>query len=160
MPRSVPFSALSESFACTKCVARPCAANSFSQKRRAKKPRSSPRFSRSISHAPFSGVSWKIIPASYEKSFASRRRSRSAHPASDRRRGDVMHWSESSDGTLVVTHGSRRFERTCFALGLAALALAAVARFGGAGADRSTGLLILAGFFVAGGLLSERSRFA
>src|SRR6267142_1874301 len=61
MPRSVPRVALSELFTCTNWVTSWWAPNSFSQKARAKKPRSSPRFSRSIRNAPFSGVSVKIM---------------------------------------------------------------------------------------------------
>ena len=47
--------ASSELLIWTKSVASPGSANSFSQKARAKKPRSSPRFSRSIKYAPASG---------------------------------------------------------------------------------------------------------
>src|SRR5436190_5985411 len=61
MPRRVPFWALRELFTWQKWVDNWCVANSFSQKARAKKPRSSPRFSRSITNAPLSGVSVKII---------------------------------------------------------------------------------------------------
>src|SRR5438477_7633875 len=61
MPRSVPLWALSELLAWTMRFDSPCAANSRSQKARAKKPRSSPCFSRSIRYAPFKGVSVKII---------------------------------------------------------------------------------------------------
>src|SRR5262249_13048135 len=130
------------------------------QKTRAKKPRSSPRFSRSISHAPFSGVSSKTIRASYEKSRApSPRRSRSERPAPDRRNGEAMRWSEDPDGSLVVTHGSRSLERALFALALAALGGAVVARAAAAASERMTGLLLLAGFLIVGGLVCERSRF-
>src|SRR6476620_70079 len=61
MPRSVPFWALSELLTCTNRETRPAAANSFSQKARAKKPRSSPRFSTSIRKAPGMGGSLKIM---------------------------------------------------------------------------------------------------
>src|SRR5882672_636195 len=47
-------------FACAITGLRPCSANSFSQKARAKKPRSSSRRSRSRMNAPFSLVSVKI----------------------------------------------------------------------------------------------------
>src|SRR6516165_2461517 len=56
MPRSVPLSLLSELLICTKRVSRPAAPNSRSQKRRAKKPRSSSRLSSSMTKAPWSGV--------------------------------------------------------------------------------------------------------
>jgi len=71
-----------------------------------------------------------------------------------------MRWSEDGDGSLVVTHGSRPLERALPATGLVALAGAVVARVGGApGSEHATGLLLLAAFLVAGGLLCERSRF-
>ena len=54
---------LSELFTCTTRDESPWAANSFSQKARAKKPRSSSRFSRSMVNAPLSGVSLKIMPS-------------------------------------------------------------------------------------------------
>src|SRR6516165_1803434 len=56
MPRRVPLSLLSELLICTKRVSRPAAANSRSQKTRAKKPRSSSRLSSSMTKAPASGV--------------------------------------------------------------------------------------------------------
>src|SRR6516164_8537819 len=56
MPRRVPLSLLNELLICTKRVSRPAAANSRSQKRRAKKPRSSSRLSSSMTKAPSSGV--------------------------------------------------------------------------------------------------------
>ena len=68
MPRSVPFWALSELLTWTKRVTSWCAANSCSQKARAKKPRSSPRFSRSIRYAPGIGVSVKIMMSSCQPS--------------------------------------------------------------------------------------------
>src|SRR5258706_3282189 len=55
MPRSVPCRPVREVLIWTNLVARPCRANSSSQKNRAKKPRSSPRFSRSIAYAPARG---------------------------------------------------------------------------------------------------------
>src|SRR6185436_14694793 len=55
MPRSVPCLPVSEVLICTKRLRSPCRANSSSQKNRAKKPRSSPRFSRSIANAPARG---------------------------------------------------------------------------------------------------------
>src|SRR5271163_905201 len=61
MPRRVPLSLLSELLICTKRVSRPAAANSRSQKKRAKKPRSSPRLSSSMTKAPSSGVGTKRI---------------------------------------------------------------------------------------------------
>ena len=48
MPRSVPALADSELLTCTNRVSSPCAPNSFSQKKRAKKPRSSPLRSSSM----------------------------------------------------------------------------------------------------------------
>src|SRR6266436_296821 len=56
MPRRVPSSLLSELLICTKRVSRPASANSRSQNRRAKKPRSSSRLSSSMTTAPASGV--------------------------------------------------------------------------------------------------------
>src|SRR5271166_263452 len=56
MPRKVPLSLLNELLICTKRVSRPAAANSRSQKTRAKKPRSSSRLSSSMTKAPSSGV--------------------------------------------------------------------------------------------------------
>src|SRR6266404_9971982 len=56
MPRKVPLSLLSELLICTKRVSRPASANSRSQNRRAKKPRSSARLSSSMTRAPASGV--------------------------------------------------------------------------------------------------------
>ena len=53
--------ALRELLAWTIRVASPWPANSRSQNARAKKPRSSPRFSRSIRNAPLRGVSVKIM---------------------------------------------------------------------------------------------------
>src|SRR5262249_39152967 len=61
MPRRVPLSLLSELLICTKRVSRPAAANSRSQKTRAKKPRSSSRLSSSMTKAPSSGVGTKRI---------------------------------------------------------------------------------------------------
>src|SRR6516164_9778390 len=61
MPRRVLLSLLSELLICTKRVSRPAAANSRSQKTRAKKPRSSSRLSSSITKAPSSGVGTKRI---------------------------------------------------------------------------------------------------
>src|SRR5438105_10336064 len=61
MPRSVARRGLNDRLACAIWVSRPCAANSCWQNARAKKPRSSPRGSRSIRNAPASGVGVKII---------------------------------------------------------------------------------------------------
>src|SRR5271169_6177502 len=59
MPRRVPLSLLNELLIWTKRVSRPAASNSRSQKKRAKKPRSSSRFSSSITNAPGRGVGTK-----------------------------------------------------------------------------------------------------
>src|SRR6516225_8865400 len=64
MPRRVPLSLLSELLIWTKRVSRPAAANSRSQKKRAKKPRSSSRLSSSMTKAPASGVGTKRIGSS------------------------------------------------------------------------------------------------
>src|SRR6516225_4346226 len=61
MPRKVPRSLLKGLLICTKRVSRPASANSRSQKKRAKKPRSSSRLSSSITKAPGSGVGTKRI---------------------------------------------------------------------------------------------------
>src|SRR6516162_7103768 len=64
MPRRVPLSLLNELLICTKRASRPAAANSRSQKKRAKKPRSSSRLSSSITKAPSSGVGRNRIGSS------------------------------------------------------------------------------------------------
>src|SRR5215470_14602024 len=80
MPRSVPFFQLKAMFACAITGSSPCSANSFWQKARAKKPRSSSRLSRSMMKAPFSLVSVKIT-------FSSLR----GAPGSSSRRGSCRH---------------------------------------------------------------------
>src|ERR1700747_3016458 len=61
MPRRVPLRVLEAMFAWAISGFRACAPNSFWQNIRAKKPRSSPLFSRSRMKAPRSAVSVKII---------------------------------------------------------------------------------------------------
>ena len=61
IPRSVPFLAIKGDIACAMIGFKPCASNSCWQKARAKKPRESSRRSMSITNAPFSLVSVKII---------------------------------------------------------------------------------------------------
>src|SRR5207248_7638744 len=65
MPRRVPRSRLSELLICTKRVSSPASANSRSQKKRAKNPRSSSRLSSSIRKALASGVGTKRMMTSH-----------------------------------------------------------------------------------------------
>src|ERR1044072_2875833 len=64
MPRSVPRLKLYDMLAWVIVFSSPCAASSFWQKARAKKPRSSLRGSSSITYAPRSGVSVNFMAAS------------------------------------------------------------------------------------------------
>ena len=61
MPRTVPFSAETEVFCCTKVESNPCVSNSDLHIDRAKKPRSSPRFSKSMIQASLRVVEVKIM---------------------------------------------------------------------------------------------------
>src|SRR6266545_3113510 len=63
MPRSVPLTLLKEMLDCTSSVESELSANSRRHQMRAKKPRSSPKYSGSIRNAPDRSVSEKIIGA-------------------------------------------------------------------------------------------------